>query len=226
MPSAVATTERASRSISMSRILRLASSAVVAFAAAYRNVAFAGPAASPAKTPADPSTYTAPYDEGCAGAAYRADVKCIVVRMDHLRRLPFARPIGTLMVGNPAIADVTLIRANEAVITAKSVGATNMILLDDKGEVIADLEIVVHEPARRRVIMRRGPTEVASYQCAPRCERSLSLNDSPTAYSALAGKISSEAAMSTDAAGARKKAAPHRIAPSPSKLSTSRISNR
>lgn len=144
----------------------------------------------------------APEDAACgAAAAAPTDAgRCLAVRIDHLRRFSVSAPVGALLIGNPAVADATPISATEIVITAKSVGGTNMILLDQEGRVLADLTILVLDSPDRRVVLRRGPAATANYQCAPRCERTLSLSDSPDAHSALSGVISNESAMSRSAA--------------------------
>ncbi len=150
---------------------------------------------------ADPDEIAA-LDAACGADAAREEGRCVAVRIDHLRRLPLERPVGTLMIGNPAIADATMISATEAVITAKSVGSTNMIFIGQDGAVIADLEILVLESPERRVMLRRGPTAVANYQCAPRCERTLSLSDSPDAHTELTSVISRENSMVSEAVNA------------------------
>ena len=206
MPSEAVT---ASSALSVKNGLRVISSAIVAYAAAYRNAAFAGPAPNAQIGNIDPAAYSAPYDEGCSAADVSADVRCVVVRMDHLRRLPLDRTVETLLIGNPAIADATMISTKEAVVTAKSVGTTNMIFLDEEGRVIADLAIVVRESDDRRVTLRRGPDETASYQCAPRCERTLSLTDSTKAHTDLSGAIGRETSMSSGAAASSSTAPSH-----------------
>ncbi len=133
---------------------------------------------------------------------------CVVVLIDHLRRLSFRDEVRTVLVGNPAIADVTMISATEAVISAKSVGTTNMVFLNASGNAISDFEVLVKEPDSQRVVLRRGPSEVRFYQCAPRCERTLTQNDSPQPHSDLLGKIRNENALSAEAAGNSSSAAP------------------
>lgn len=177
----------------MPRVLRRTLLAALTGAAAF---SFAGDAAAQATG----AVALAPEDAACAAAAYQ-DGNCVVVRIDHLRRISFDAPVRQLLIGNPAIADATMLSTQEAVVTAKMVGTTNMIFIAEDGAVIADLEIMVLEGADRRVTLRRGPRAVASYQCAPRCERSLSLGDSVDAHQALTGVISTENAMIADAVG-------------------------
>lgn len=121
--------------------------------------------------------------------------RCVVVLIDHLRRLGFRDEVQTVLIGNPAIADVTMISTTEAVVTARTVGTTNMIFLNSAGLAIADFEVLVREGESQRVVLRRGPTETAIYQCAPRCERTLTQLDSEDPHSGLASQIGREVAV-------------------------------
>lgn len=131
----------------------------------------------------------------------RAGVECMVLFIDHISRYQLDGEIGVLLVGNPAIADVNLITATDVAITARSVGSTNLIFLDDAGGVISEIEVVVREADTRRVVLRRGAAATELYQCAPRCERTLTQMDSPEPHSDLAGTIGREAGAAGTAAG-------------------------
>lgn len=127
---------------------------------------------------------------------------CVVVMIDHLRRMRFDGPVKTVLVGNPAIADVTMISASEGVISARSIGSTNMIFLGETGDAVGDFQILVREGESQRVVVRRGPTSVAAYQCAPRCERTLSMSDSADKHGELLQTILSENSLNESAASA------------------------
>lgn len=134
--------------------------------------------------------------------------RCVVVLIDHLRRLGFRDEVQTVLIGNPAIADVTMISTTEAVVTARTVGTTNMIFLNAGGLAIADFEVLVREGESQRVVLRRGPTETAIYQCAPRCERTLTQLDSEESHSGLASTIGREAGVNSSLAGQTRDTSP------------------
>lgn len=65
----------------------------------------------------------------------------IAVPMDEVRTISFDRPISTVYVGNPAIADVTMIDSTHAFILGKSFGATNLLALDAKGTQVSNQHV-------------------------------------------------------------------------------------
>jgi Flp pilus assembly secretin CpaC len=57
----------------------------------------------------------------------------VAVPMDEVRTVAFAKPVATVYVGNPAIADINMIDARHAFVLGKSYGTTNIIALDNAG---------------------------------------------------------------------------------------------
>lgn len=167
-------------------------------AAAVGVIAASAVAGSPGATP--PSAPPSQHQALCG--AIDADASCIVVPIDHVRPLKLTGDIGAVLIGNPMIADVTMVTPNTAVLTAQSVGATNLLALDRDGEQIAAYTVIVHEPTLKRVILRNGPRSAGLYQCAPLCERTLSQSDTPDVHTAQAGVIVSDLGVAATASGA------------------------
>ena len=179
--------------------LRIGASAVIAYALAYRNAAFAGQQTTdPNSGRLPPTVYSAPAADACAQGA--EDARCISVLVDHLRRVGLPEPVRTVLIGNPAIAEVTMISETQAVVSARTIGSTNLIFLNDDGEAIGDFQVLVREGEQRRVVLRRGPTSTELYQCAPRCERTLTQLDSPEAHQAVTEQITRETSVNQNAA--------------------------
>ncbi|MDD2869393.1 pilus assembly protein N-terminal domain-containing protein [Neomegalonema sp.] len=128
--------------------------------------------------------------------------RCLVILGDHTRRVRLDREATTILVGNPAVADVTVLSKRTMFVSARSVGSTNIVALDENEEEIASWEVFVREPEAKRVTLRQGPTR-ENYQCAPYCERSLSQNDSPSAHSSHLGVINAEMGLDRTAVGAQ-----------------------
>ena len=61
------------------------------------------------------------------------------------RILRIGSPAATVVIGNPGVADVTIQDPETLVLTGKSYGETNMIVLDAKGNPIADTMVDVVE---------------------------------------------------------------------------------
>lgn len=92
------------------------------------------------------------------------------VRMDENTLIDLRAPAGNVIVGNPSIADVTLITPTRISILGRSYGLTNLIITDRMGRTIFQQEINVSSAARGRVSVYRGPL-IANFACAPHCER-------------------------------------------------------
>ena len=106
-----------------------------------------------------------------AGAA-QARSASVSVPLDEARMLDFARPISTLYIGNPSIADVTMIDRRHAFVLGKAYGATNIVALDASGSEVSNRQVVVFGSASAVVTLQRGAART-TYSCAAaRCEPS------------------------------------------------------
>jgi hypothetical protein len=105
-------------------------------------------------------------------AAGQAHGKSVSVPLDEVRMLAFAQPVSTLYVGNPVIADVTMIDKRHAFIQGKAYGATNIVALDASGVEISNQQVVVFGSGSAVVTLQRGAAQT-TYSCAAaRCEPS------------------------------------------------------
>ena len=78
------------------------------------------------------------------------------VTLDQAKVMQLPAGAKTLVVGNPAIADVTMLKGGVAmVVTGKGYGETNMIALDAQGNIIDEKQIDV-EPTRSVLVVQRG----------------------------------------------------------------------
>ena len=89
---------------------------------------------------------------------------------------PFVPP--PVIVGNPGVADVTIQDPTTLVLTGKSYGQTNMIVLDAKGNPVADTIIeVVQSEANIVTVYTAG--ERSTIACAPSCNPMVMVGDTP-----------------------------------------------
>ena len=72
-----------------------------------------------------------------AGSALAAGVPINIV-VDRAKVMHISRPAATVIIGNPAIADATIQDNQTLIITGRSYGTTNLIVLDSAGQPIAD----------------------------------------------------------------------------------------
>jgi hypothetical protein len=94
-----------------------------------------------------------------------------------------------VVIGNPAIADVSVQRNGVLVLTGKTFGETNMLALDDEGKLISESWLRVQDNNRNLVVYRGAETE--SYSCTPDCKPALALGDSDKHFGRSGGQASS-----------------------------------
>ena len=110
--------------------------------------------------------------------AQKAATETIVVTLDRATILRLPQNAITVIIGNPSVADVTMIKkTNQMVLTAKGFGQTNMIALDSEGKSVGESSIRVVE-SKSNVVVQRG-MERESWDCSPRCNSTVTLGDAP-----------------------------------------------
>src|ERR1700743_437405 len=67
----------------------------------------------------------------------------IALTLDEVRTVPFENPVATVYVGNPSIADITMIDARHAFVLGKSYGRTNIVALNHEGEQVYNQRVDV-----------------------------------------------------------------------------------
>lgn len=102
----------------------------------------------------------------------------VSVKVNMARILRISAPANTVIIGNPKVADVTIQDPQTLVLTGKSYGQTNMIVLDAQGKAIADtlIEVVQAQADLITVYMGSARTTLA---CAPVCQPTIMLGDDP-----------------------------------------------
>lgn len=106
---------------------------------------------------------------GLVASAVRADEDILQVYMDHARVLKLDRPVSKVIIGNAEVADATVADANTIVLTGRSFGTTNLVLLDADGNAIVDERILVSIDEGSTVRVFRQ-TERSVLSCTPNCE--------------------------------------------------------
>jgi hypothetical protein len=102
----------------------------------------------------------------------RAQQPDLIVKYDQSQLLRLPRPAAEIIIGNPAVADVTIQTGNLLVITGKSFGITNIIALDGERQVIQDQRVMVRRDEANVVHIYKA-TSRQTYNCAPQCNPSL-----------------------------------------------------
>lgn len=116
------------------------------------------------------------------GGAVGEEGEPITVKVNMARVLRINAPASTVIVGNPGVADVTIQDPKTLVLTGKSYGQTNLIVLDGAGNPIADtmIQVVQQQADLMTVYLGRSRTTLA---CSPACQPTIMLGDD-SAFSA------------------------------------------
>jgi len=100
----------------------------------------------------------------------------INVNVNMARILRINASAATVIIGNPGIADVTIQDPQTLILTGKSFGQTNLIVLDSAGNPIADtlIEVVQMQAGVMTVYQGQARTSLA---CAPTCQSVVMMGD-------------------------------------------------
>ena len=91
------------------------------------------------------------------------------VRLDKAQILRLDVPAAIIVVGNPDIADVTVENPTLLFVMGRSAGETNLLILDETGEEIANLDLAVIGELDRHVTVHRDTIQISTFSCDPRC---------------------------------------------------------
>ena len=108
----------------------------------------------------------------------------IEVVLDQAKVLQMPKGAQTVIIGNPVVADITVLKNHSMILTAKGYGVTNMIALDAQGTPVAESMIEVRAATDKVLVLQRG-MDRESYSCVPNCMPFVSPGDA-TNFSALA----------------------------------------
>lgn len=121
-------------------------------------------------------------------AAAPARAEQVWLTMDQVRPYELSKPAGEIVVGNPAIADVTVRDKSRVFLYGKAPGLTNMYILDDEGELVDNLVIRVRATDNGMLVMHRG-VERTTYNCTSNCEATITVGDDAASFSAVQQQV-------------------------------------
>jgi Flp pilus assembly secretin CpaC len=128
--------------------------------------------------------------------------------LDEVRTLTFKDPIATVYVGNPSIADVTMIDARHAFVQGKSYGHTNIVALDKENTQVFDTYVSVSGGAGGgTVTLNRGAQRITLSCAGGRCEPAPTPGDDQKSYDAENTQLNNHQAAAHNMAVADSKPA-------------------
>ena len=120
-------------------------------------------------------------------AATPSRAERLLVGVDRAQLMRIDVPVDTVIIGNPAIADASVYDQTTLIITGKSFGETNMIVLDSLGKIVREVDLSVSTPSDTLTV-HKGSARL-SYTCTPVCERTLRAGDSTEAFTDLQAQV-------------------------------------
>lgn len=115
-----------------------------------------------------------------------AQSQALNVEIDQSARIQLRGQAGSVIVGNPQIADVTVVDANTLFVTGKGYGVTEVVVVDGLGRTLFQSQIVVAGGDVGRVRVWRG-AQVTEMACSASCAPTMrSPNAGPSAAAAPA----------------------------------------
>ena len=95
----------------------------------------------------------------------------VALALDEVHTLAFQAPVSTVYVGNPSIADVTMIDARHAFVQGKGYGRTNIMALNRENNVVSNTGVTVTgNQGGGTVTLNRGAQRVTLNCAGGRCE--------------------------------------------------------
>lgn len=102
-------------------------------------------------------------------AAAAAATPSIVVPVDQSTRVEVAGAAASILVGSPAVADVTVVDSHTLYVTGRNYGSTDVVVLNEFGSPLFRGTVVVTAPDVGRVSVYRGGART-DFACAPSCQ--------------------------------------------------------
>ena len=131
--------------------------------------------------------------------AQNAETNDVIVLIDQASLVKLDRPAAEIVVGNPSIADVSVQSGKVLIITGKSFGETNLIVIDADGKMITNRRLVVQEP-RTGFVTVYPVLARQTLHCAPYCAPELMIGDAPDVFSSVSGQITTKQSIGQTAA--------------------------
>ena len=123
----------------------------------------------------------------------------IWLTMDQVRTYGLKDPVSSIVIGNPAIADVTVQSNEQILLYGKAPGLTNIFFFNADGERLESLNIRVKSPTGNMLTLHRG-VERATYSCTQLCEPTPIVGDSEGAFGLATAQAAAKAGSAVAAA--------------------------
>ncbi|WP_114947218.1 pilus assembly protein N-terminal domain-containing protein [Microvirga calopogonii] len=153
---------------------------------------------------------------GAAQAQDRLEVPALgpTLRASMDRAVLVKMPEGmrTVVIGNPSVAHVNFDNSGLAVVTGRSFGETNLIILNEHSEIIAQTDLIVGDDRKSLVSVQSGTSNKVTVSCDTRCQPIAVIGDDERSFSGVSSQISTLTSNAQQAAQSSAGSAPSPIA--------------
>ena len=118
----------------------------------------------------------------------------LTVTVDRAKVIRLPDKAQTVIIGNSAVADVSVQKSGVVVLTGKSFGVTNFIALDASGNMLAEANVSVKAPTDATLVVQRG-LDRFTYSCTPACQPSVALGDNGAYFGDTKGQVDQHSAF-------------------------------
>lgn len=130
-----------------------------------------------------------------SGLTRAAELK---VEIDQVTLVRLNKPGVEIIIGNPSIADVSVQNSRLLAITGKSIGLTNLLVLDGSGNLTYSRKIIVSADVQHLVTVNKGMMRM-TYSCSPACGPTLIPGDTEEFFQPLAKEIRNKIGLAQSA---------------------------
>jgi hypothetical protein len=102
----------------------------------------------------------------------------LIIMTDQTQLLNVSGNPGTVVIGNPSIADA-IVHGSKIFVHGRGYGTTNLIILDQDGNQLSTFDITVQSGGTNNVAVYKAGNRY-SYVCAPNCETTVQVGDEHT----------------------------------------------
>lgn len=117
-----------------------------------------------------------------------AKAEQVWLTMDQVRPIKLENPAQSIVVGNPAIADVTVQDNQNILLFGKAPGLTNIYIFDEKGDAANNLVIRVRSPNTDMLTLQRGIARM-TFNCTTNCEATTTVGDDQFTFNNVAQQV-------------------------------------
>lgn len=128
-----------------------------------------------------------------------AEASELWVTIDHARVYKTEEKIGSIIVGNPSVADITVKSPTELILFGITPGTTSLTLFGTKGEEIESISISVRNQTSNRLTLQTGAVRY-TFSCTNVCEQVPAIGDGTNVSRVAATTVEAQAAARLDAA--------------------------